>query len=193
MNRFVSTAAMAALLVSAAAIQAQPKPEGYLCCNMRTDGRWISDSNYQESGKSVVPLGTPAKVLDYGRYRINLQLGEGSQASKQTLGNDYSRDVSMPDFARRYVVAEDPALKLRSFPRKVQEAIASSRVTRGMTREQVLMAVGYPIASETPHLDSKVWKFWLWTFSPYDIYFDERGYVSDVQTDPETRPHVVMD
>jgi hypothetical protein len=188
MNRTAFTLAAAACLVAAGA-QAQPKLEGYLCCNMRSDGRWISDSNYQESGKSVVPLGTPAKVLDYGRYRVQLQLGDGTQ----TLGNDYSREVAMPDFARRYVVTEDPALKLRNFPRKVQEAIASSRITRGMTREQVLMAVGYPIASETPHLDARVWKFWLWTFSPYDIYFDDRGHVSDIQTDPETRARVVMD
>ena len=188
MNRTAFTFA-AALLVAATGAQAQPKPEGFLCCNMRTDGRWISDSNYQESGKSVVPLGTPAKVLDYGRFRVNLQLGD----TKQTLGNDYSRDVAMPDFARRYVVPEDPALKLRNFPRKVQEAIASSRITRGMTREQVLMAVGYPIASETPYLDSKVWKFWLWTFSPYDVYFDDRGYVTDIQTDPDTRLRVVME
>lgn len=177
------------LALLTATVQAQPRLEGYLCCNMRSDGRWISDSNYQESGKSVVPLGTPAKVLDYGRYRIHLQLGD----SRQTLGNDYSRELSMPDFAKRYIVVEDPAQKLRSFSRKAQEAIASSRVSRGMTREQVLMAIGYPIASETPHLDARVWKYWLWTFSPYDIYFDERGLVSDIQTDPDTRMRVVME
>lgn len=30
---------------------------GYLCCNMRTDGDWISDINYQENGKTVIPAG----------------------------------------------------------------------------------------------------------------------------------------
>lgn len=184
--KFLAAAVLAALTATA---QAQPKLEGYLCCNMRSDGRWISDSNYQESGKFVVPLGTPAKVLDYGRYRVRLQLGD----TQQTLGNDYSRELSMADFAKRYIVAEDPMVKLRSFPRKAQDAITSTRVTRGMTREQVLMAIGYPMASETPHLDARVWKYWLWTFSPYDIYFDERGLVSDIQTDPDTRMRVVMD
>lgn len=188
MNRTAKTLVAAACLAGAAA-HAQPKPEGFLCCNMRSDGRWISDSNYQESGKFVIPLGTPVKVLDYARYRVSLKFPD----STQTLGNDYSRDISMPDFARRYVVAEDPALKLAGFPAKVQQAIASSRVVRGMTREQVLMAIGYPIASENPHLDAKVWKYWLWTFSPYDIYFDERGTVSHIQTDPDTRLRVVMD
>ena len=189
MNRAAFTLATAACLVAATAAQAQPKPEGFLCCNLRSDGRWISDSNYQESGKFVIPLGTPAKVLDYGRYRVSVQLPDGAQ----TLGNDYSRDLAMPAFARRYVVPEDPQPKLRGFPKKVQDAIASMRVTRGMTREQVLMAIGYPISSETPHLDAKVWKYWLWTFSPYDITFDDRGLVTDIQTDPDTRQRVVLE
>ncbi len=187
MNRTAFTLA-AALLVTATA-QAQPKPEGFLCCNLRSDGRWISDSNYLESGKFVIPLGTPAKVTDYARYRVSIKLPDGTQ----TLGNDYSRELAMPEFARRYVVPEDPQLRLRSFPKKVQDAITSMRVTRGMTREQVLMAIGYPISSETPHLDAKVWKYWLWTFSPYDVYFDDRGSVTDIQTDPETRQRVVME
>lgn len=188
MNRIALALATVAGLAGAAA-HAQPKPEGFLCCNMRSDGRWISDSNYQESGKFVIPLGTPAAVVDYARYRASVKFPDGTQ----TLGNDYSRELAMPDFARRYVVAEDPKLKLRQFPKKVQDAITSMRVLRGMTREQVLMAIGYPIASETPHLDGRVWKYWLWTFSPYDIYFDERGIVTDIQTDPDTRMRVVMD
>ena len=189
MNRAAFTLATAACLVAATAAQAQPKPEGFLCCNLRSDGRWISDSNYQESGKFVIPLGTPAKVLDYGRHRVSIQLPDGTQ----TLGNDYSRDIALPEFARRYVVAEDPQIRLRSFPKKVQDAIGSARVMRGMNREQVLMAIGYPISSETPHLDAKVWKYWLWTFSPYDIYFDNRGVVTDIQTDPDTRLRVVLE
>lgn len=184
-----STALVCAGLLVIGTAQAQPKPEGYLCCNMRSDGRWISDSNYQESGKFVIPLGTPAKVLDYARYRAVVQLPDGTQ----TLGNDYSRDLAMPSFARRYVVPEDPALRLQEFPPKVQQAIASSRVTTGMSREQVLMALGYPIASENPHLDAGVWKYWLWTFSPFDVHFGADGRVSHVRTDPDTRRKVVME
>jgi len=191
MNR-INFALAAATCLAAVGAQAQPKPEGFLCCNLRSDGRWISDSNYQESGKSVIPLGTPAKVLDYGRYRVSIKLSDPVNAT-QTLGNDYSRELALPDFARRYVVPEDPRLLLRSLPKKVQDAITSMRVMRGMNREQVLMALGYPIASETPHLDSKVWKYWLWTFSPYEVYFDERGIVTDIQTDPDTRLRVVLE
>lgn len=173
----------------AGAVQAQPKPEGFLCCNMRSDGRWISDSNYLESGKFTVPLGTPVKATDYGRYRVLVEL----DGQPQAIGNDYSRDIAMPDFARRYIVPENPALKLAAYPQKVRDAITSSRVSRGMNREQVLMALGYPISSETPHLDARVWKYWLWTTQRFDVHFGEDGLVALVRTDPDTRMRVVLD
>lgn len=171
------------------AVSAQPQPEGYLCCNMRSDGAWISDINYAESGKFIVPAGTPLKVLGYGRYRVEVALPNG----KQHLGNDYSRDLAMDAFARRYVVAEDPAARLAGWPKKIQDAVTSARVTKGMTREQVLMAVGYPITSETPHLDAKVWRYWLWTFSEFRVQFGDDGTVLGVRTDPDTRLRVVME
>lgn len=34
------------------------KYDGFLCCNLRTDGSWISDSNYAEDGKRVLAVGT---------------------------------------------------------------------------------------------------------------------------------------
>jgi hypothetical protein len=185
------TSLIAGLLLSTA-VQAQPLQTdhvGYLCCNMRSDGAWISDSNYLESGKFTIPLGTPVKVLDFGRYRVHVEI----DGKRQAIGNDYSRSLAMPEFARRYVVGDNPADKLAGYSPAVREAIQSSRVSRGMTREQVLMALGYPIASETPHLDARVWKYWLWTFSPFDVHFGTDGRVTDVQTDPETRMRVVKD
>jgi hypothetical protein len=188
--------ALALLTSSGAFAQTQtatPAPlfEGYLCCNLRSDGRWISDSNYAESGKFVIPAGTPVAVLAYGRYRVDVDFGPAT-AQKQALGNDYSRDLAMPTFARRYVVAQNPADKLASYPPRVQSAITSARVARGMTREQVLMALGYPITSETPHLDANMWRYWLWSFSEFKVFFNQQGEVSGVQTDSDTRARVVM-
>src|SRR6185369_1104658 len=136
----LAAAAVACLPVAATA---QPTPEGFLCCNLRTDGKWISDINYAEPGKRVVPLGTSAKVTGYGRYRAFVDLGDGT---KQAIGNDYSRDLEMGAFAQRYVVAADPKSKLAGYSAKQREAIGSARVSMGMTREQVLMAVGFPVS-----------------------------------------------
>jgi hypothetical protein len=170
--------------------QALPDPaDGFLCCNMRTDGSWISDINYAESGKRVLPAGTPIKATGYGRSRVYVQMENG----KQAIGNDYSRDLDMATFARRYIVASDPKLKLAGYPPRIRQAIESSRLVPGMTREQVLMAVGYPVSSENPNLDAKTWRFWLSSFSEFQVVFGPDQRVREITTDPQTRNLVVME
>ena len=185
------TTVIAALLLGglSSSVMAQANFDGFLCCNMRTDGSWISDSNYAESGKKLIPVGTPTRVTGYGRNRVQVEIA----GSKQAIGNDYSRDIQLPAFAQRYVVTEDPARKIAGYAPKVRDAIKSARITKGMTREQVLMAVGYPISSENPNLDAPVWRTWLGSFSEFQVLFDGTGRVRAVETDPQTRNLVVMD
>jgi hypothetical protein len=173
----------------AGAPPAEEKPAGYLCCNMRTDGSWISDINYDENGKKIIPVGTPLKVTGYGRFRVKVDINGKSQA----LGNDYSRDLDLVTFAKRYVVADDPAAKIAAFPMNIQQAIASARVTLGMTREQVLMSVGYPVSSENHNLEDKTWRFWVSSFSEFRVKFDADGRVIDIDGDGDAKSRVILE
>lgn len=168
---------------------AQPLYSGYLCCNLRSKGDWMSDSNYAEGGKRIVPLGTPMRVTGYGRQRVHVEF-DGKNAA---IGNDYSRDLALGDFAQRWVRREDPRVKLATYPPRIQEAIKSARVTRGMTREQVIMALGYPISSENPDLDAPLLRYWRTSFGEFQVQFDKSGRVREITTDPQTRNLVVMD
>jgi hypothetical protein len=182
--------AIALVSVSTAVLaDATSYPAGYLCCNMRTDGSWISDINYQDAGKKGLPVGTLLKVTGYGRNRVNVDIN----GQKQSIGNDYSRSTPLDVFARRYVVEQDPLTKIVSFPKKIQDAIASARVTKGMTREQVLMAIGYPVSDENPSLDSKEWRFWLSSFVEFVVVFDDKGLLQKVDTDFDTRSKVYLE
>jgi hypothetical protein len=166
---------------------AEVKLEGYLCCNMRSDGSWISDINYIEEGKKIIPAGTPLKVTGHGRYRVYVTFVDG----KQALGNDYSRDLDLDTFAARYVVKDDPALKLATYPKNIQAAIVSARLTPGMTREQAFMAVGYPVSSENPSLTASTLRFWTSSYAEFRVNFDAAGLLTDVFAAPETRRLVV--
>ena len=147
--------------------------EGYLCCNYRYDGDWMSDSNY--TPYPMMPVGTPTKITDYGRYRVYTEMG----GKKMRIGNDYSRNFSNVEFAKRIVVTEDPRLKIAKFPPRVQQAIAAARIVPGMTQEQVIMSIGYPISSENPSLDAPVWRYWLTSFEEFQVNWD-RGAVMSV-------------
>jgi hypothetical protein len=168
--------------------QAQAPTDGFLCCNMRTDGAWVSDSNYQEAGKRIIPFGTPVKYKGLGRYRVYIEVEGKSQA----IGNDYSRDIPMEAFARRYIVSGDPRPKVSRAAPKIRGAIETARVTTGMTKEQVLTALGYPISSENPNLDVPRWRYWLWSFSPFVVHFGDAGRVSHVETDRDTLDKVFL-
>lgn len=184
-----ATARLAAPLLALAALaataqtSAQEKYDGYLCCNLRSDGNWISDSNYAENGKRVIPVGTPTSVTGHGRQRVHVRI----DGEKQAIGNDYSRDIPLADFARRYVVTEDPATKIATYPAKIQDAIKRAKITPGMTREQVLMSLGYPISSENPDLESNLWRYWMSSFAEFQVQFDDGGRVREITTDPNTR------
>ncbi len=186
---FAGLLALASSLVHAGGKPIDPPPSGYLCCNLRSDGSWISDSNYFESGKSIIAFGTPVKGLTYGRSRVQVEIA----GRKQALGNDYSDAVPLAEFAARYIVSEDPRVRFASYPPQIQKAITKARVMVGMTREQVLMAVSYPIADENPDLGSKVWKYWLSSDWQFDVHFDDQGKVSEVKADPNIEGLVLQE
>ena len=189
-KRFVLSAALVVCLSTlGVAAQAQQVPEqGFLCCNMRTDGSWISDINYEESGKRIIPYGTPLTFKGYGRNRVEVEM----EGKRQWLGNDYSRDLSKEAFAQRYIVATDPRIAVNNASPKIRQAIESAKVTPGMTRDQVAMAVGYPVSSENPSLDAPRWRYWLWSYSPFTVIFNEQGRVASVETDADTMFKVFM-
>jgi len=185
MNRRLLALALVAGLVPGSAF-AQAKFDGWLCCNMRTDGSWISDSNYDEAGKTVIPAGTPVSVTGYGRYRVRVEI----DGERQAIGNDYSRDLDLETFARRYVVAEDPSPAIAAWPQMIQDAVRGSRQTPGMTREQVLASMGYPMSSENPDLDAPLWRYWLSSFDEVQVNFGADGRVSDIIAAPTTRNRI---
>jgi hypothetical protein len=179
-------AAAAVLTALAAPAQAQENVDlgqGFLCCNMRTDGSWISDANYQDPNKTMIPFGTPMRHAGWGRYRVQVDI----EGRRLEIGNDYSRSLSMEEFGRRYLVQKDPR-KQASYTgasAKVRKAIDAAHVTRGMTRAQVLMAMGYPVANETPVLQSTPWKYRA-SSGAFSVHFDGQGQVTNVHGDPDT-------
>ena len=187
LKRLAAAALLAATVVPVSVVHAQrPSPppgqliSGFLCCNMRTYGDSISDINYDEQGTSIVAVGTPARITAYDFRWFNLDLA----GKPQRIKNDYSRNIPLPAFAQRYVVTEDPKQKMAAFPPAVRDAILAVKVMPGMTREQVLMAIGYPVASENPSLDAPVWRYWRDSWSEFQVQFDERGLVKTVVGDP---------
>jgi hypothetical protein len=152
--------------------------QGYACCNLHYNKDWINDGNYAEL--PMIAAGTPVEVVKYGRHRAYVNIG-GKQVG---LGHDYGRDQeSLDAWVNKVVVNTDPRPRLASYPFAVQEAIRQGKVMIGMTREQCIVAVGYPLTSENASIDANSWRIWRSTHEEYQLNFGPDGHLISVTGD----------
>ena len=173
--------------LAAACAPALAQESGFTCCTFHHDGNWISDANWFIHPK--IPAGAPARVVAYGDWHIDVDIG----GRRMSLGLDYGRKQSLRSWAQLMIVAEDPKERFDAWPASVQEAVKAGRVALGMTKEQVIAALGYPPAHATPSLDAVQWKYWYSTHGTYLVSWDESGQVSEVRgSEPQIRRAVLV-
>jgi hypothetical protein len=157
-------------LIAACAIAfpaaAQEKPEGYTCCNFHYDKDWISDANW--GNLPMIPAGARVKVLDYGWNRASVEI----DGKPMRFGHDYGRsEESLEKFVAKLVVKSNPRAKIDKAPARVKAAINDGKVLSGMTKDQVIMAVGYPPTHRTRNTEASVWHYWASRAGRYEVHF----------------------
>ena len=70
-------------------------------------------------------------------------------------------------------------LDLEQFTEDEREAIALGQVRKGMSRDAVLTALGYPPVTGTPTLEQRTWKYWRSRWATFLVVFDEQWLVSE--------------
>ena len=176
----VATAGIPTLAPIRAALAQAPPPSGFLCCNMRANGTWISDINYHRDDGRLIAAGTPVRGTSWGRYSIGIRI----DGAEYWLGNDYSRSLDDQRFARRYILAQDPLARLTEVDPYVRDAITRARIMVGMTADEVAMALGYPVASYTPSLAASAWKYWIDRSGEFTVYFNGDRQVRSIGGEP---------
>jgi hypothetical protein len=149
--------------------------QGFACCVLHYSRDWINDGNYAEL--PMIPAGTPIEVINYGSNRAYIKV----DGKPMRLGHDYGRDQeSLEAWVGKIVVNDDPRPRLATYAPPVQEAIRQGKVMVGMTREQAIAAVGYPLTSENVSLEAPMWRIWRSSHGEYDLNFGEDGRIKSV-------------
>ena len=63
----------------------------------------------------------------------------------------------------------------------VQKAIRAGKVVRGMTRDQVIISLGYPRTDMTSSLDASAWKYTTADGYEYELVWGVDGLLDDVR------------
>jgi hypothetical protein len=160
--------------------------QGFACCNLHFDKDWVNDGNYAKF--PMIPAGTPIEVQSYGKNRAFVLV----DGKPMKLGHDYGRDQETLDqWVNKIVVSQDPRPRITGYPKRVQEAIRAGKLVVGMTREQAIVAIGYPLTSENGPLESSTWKMWRSTHGEYDLNFGPDGRLTSITGDDEAVSQMV--
>jgi hypothetical protein len=172
-------AALAAVGIGLAA-HGQELLEGYTCCNLHYDKDWISDANWRQL--PLIPAGSKIKITSYGwNNRANAQI----DGREMRIGHDYGRnEEKLEQYVAKLVVKKDPRAAIARYPAKIRDAIKDGTVIPGMTREQVIISIGYPPTHRTPRLDAPVWNLWASRAGRYEVHFSGKGVVDKIVGTP---------
>jgi hypothetical protein len=148
----------------------------------------IDDTNYQKG--ALIPFGTQVQILEVRKNTVTFQpVGHPEITLVQRWGR---KTQSIDDYMHRIFVTDDPRTRLRSSAPatsgkkkdkrasaapdgksdSVRKLIEQGLVEPGMTREQVLMSIGYPPVHRTPSLDAPAWTYWENRWVTFIVHFD---------------------
>ncbi len=87
----------------------------------------------------------------------------------------------MDQYLELIFLREDPHAKLPKPGKDKKQAAAAERTRKlieegtvepGMTKDEVVMALGYPPAHRTPSLSASMWTYWANRWATFEVYFD---------------------
>ncbi|MBN1550994.1 hypothetical protein JW979_05980 [bacterium] len=102
-----------------------------------------------------IPPNTPVELLGMGRRHIRIRIPETSHVIT-IRASEWNSKPTEEIF--RDVFSEN-TLNLDAYNPEKLDAIISGTVQKGMTRDEVLLTLGYPLRTETPTLNRNVWKY----------------------------------
>jgi hypothetical protein len=166
-----TTGTLAIALLAGCASQKAPNPlvgqSRFTCCNIRYEKDEINDANYQVG--TIIPFGTRVQILEVGSDKVKFQAPGHTPV---TWYRRYGKDIPMETYLARLFPDTDPNAKLGKMPAKKKKLLEQGMVEPGMTRDDVLLALGYPPAHRTPSLSAPSWHYWRNRFVQFDVYFD---------------------
>ncbi len=151
--------------------------EFYLCCTLRFNpelraadsnyGIYLYNRDYATPGP-MLTAGTRVEVVKVGSSAVAFRPA-GSQAT-YTLSFSYGSKHQTPkQYFQNIMLTTNPMDTTKDVPRRITDAIRDGQLVEGMTKEQALMARGYPPAHRTPSLEANEW-----------IYYETPGFVHRV-------------
>lgn len=117
---------------------------------------------------ALVPINTPVKCIAMSGDKLTIRrLDNGTDIKVENVKKYSGKTITE---IARILLAEEKT-PIEELVPTLANAIRQGEMRKGMTKEQVIMARGYPPAHETPSLDGDRWVYWSSRFVKHTILF----------------------
>jgi len=148
----------------------------YTQVSMWTERNRIIGTNYALG--MHIPVNSEVKILKMSSKVIVFEYQ--GQTTKYEVYSKYTRIDAGAMLDRLFAKTK---VDLASHSKSIKESIAKGLVTKGMTKDEVLLARGYPPFHATKGVEANVWKYWRHRFATALVTFKD-GKVVEMQGVP---------
>lgn len=131
--------------------------------------------NYLRSG--LLPMCTPVELIELGGKRLVFK--------DKTSGIQYYYDrhrstADLANYLLDYFGTSCDKEKVKTMSKIDQEGITKGKVLKGMSKDAVTLAVGFPPKHQTHSLVRNEWRYWINRWKTMVVKFNDQGKVSSI-------------
>jgi len=154
------------------------QPGVYTLTNLHPDENRakLYSVNFQQAG--LIPLCTEVEITKASHKQIKFRIKETGREYKYDHHKNAGEDLNTN--AAKYFGKECNKNKVAKLSKIDQDGIKQGKALMGMSKQGVIYAIGYPPVGKTPTLDATTWKYWFNRFNTFDVIFDAKGKVTQV-------------
>lgn len=122
--------------------------------------------NYQQAG--FIPRCTEVDLLDIGGKKLIFSAnGEKYEYLYHKASGSFEDNIN------KYFKTSCNKSKLKNLNTIDKEGLETGKVLKGMTKDGVILAIGYPPVHRTTSLEEDTWKYWSSRFDTFDVIFND--------------------
>jgi len=151
----------------------------YLLTNLHADpGRnQLYSTNYLQA--ALLPICSEV-TIDSANGK-NVKFTVVSTGQQYTYSRDKHLVESFEANLERYFGSDCPQARIDTLSDIDQQGIKAGTAMVGMSKEGVILAIGYPPDHATPSTDSNLWQYWKNRWARRVVHFDDQGIVTSIE------------
>ncbi|MCP5005255.1 MAG: outer membrane protein assembly factor BamE [Planctomycetes bacterium] len=131
--------------------------------------------NYQREG--LIAACSKVDLVSLSSERLTFTLV--SSGKTYTL-DKHKSSPDFPAYVQKYFGSQCVTSDIKKLSSTDRQGIEKGVATKGMTKQGVIYAIGYPPEHRTPSNDGNEWIYWINRFKTMAVVFDSKGKVTEV-------------